>query len=449
VAAHPRERRNPPAGLSRRDFLKRSGGAALAAPSLAAILAACTKPGTVPSGGGSSSGGATGPGQGKFWPEGSPYPLARQDAPVTWELWQDPIAAGQPIETGATLQIYNWADYMNPAVMKKFAEQYDCKVKVTTFNNTDEALAKMRTGQLKFDVFFPTIDILGKLITAQLIQPLQQAYIPHLATDVFDSYQNPFYDQEWRYTVPYVQWITGLAYRRDIIPDDSVRAMENPWTLLWDPKYKGKVGIYDEYRESICLALMKNGITDLNTTKQSDLDIAQSDLVAMIDAVDVRAKINGVYIGIPRGTYDAHLGWSGDAVGAYNYWPAPTMANYEKMGFWYPENRVGAINNDLMTIPTTAEHPVLAHTFLDFLQTYEVAMLNFAWNGYQPPQKQADVATLTTTKSIYGIPYVFPWMSDAVIQATDFETGKLELELTPQVDALWHNVWQAFNAGAK
>ena len=185
--------------------------------------------------------------------------------PVTWNLWQDPIAAGQPIEKGATLQIYNWADYINPAVMKKFAQQYDVKVKVTTFNNTDEALAKMRTGQLKFDVFFPTIDILGKLVTAQLIQPLQQAYIPHLATDVFDEYQNPFYDQKWRYTVPYVQWITGIAYRRDIISDDTVRALDNPWTLLWDPTYKGKIGIYDDYRESISLALMKNGITDLNT----------------------------------------------------------------------------------------------------------------------------------------------------------------------------------------
>jgi spermidine/putrescine transport system substrate-binding protein len=448
LTRHPRERRDPRAGLSRRDFLKRTGGAALAAPSLAAILAACTKPGTTAPGGSSSSG-KSGPGTGKFWPADSPYPLARQDAPVTWNLWQDPIASGQPIETGATLQIYNWSDYINPAVLKKFAAQYDCKVKVTTFNNTDEALAKMRTGQLQFDVFFPTIDILGKLITTKLIQPLQHSYVPHLASDVFENFQNPFYDQGWRYTVPYTTYTTGIAYRRDLISDDSVRAMSNPWDLLWDPTYKGKVGVYDEYRESISLALMKNGITDLNTTKQSDLDTAQNDLIAMIDAVNVRSEINGVYIGIPKGNFDVHLSWSGDAVGAYNYWPAATMANYEKIGFWYPSNRVGAINNDLITIPSTAEHPVLAHTFLDYIQTYEIAMLNFSWNGYQPPQKQADISTLTTTNNAYGVPYVFPWMQDAVITADDFATGKLELELTPATDALWHNVWQSFNAGVK
>src|SRR5439155_7169928 len=89
LAIHPRERRSPSSGFSRRDFLKRSGGAALAAPSLAAILASCTKPGTLP-----PSSNASGPGQGAYWPKGSPYPLARQNAPVTWELWKDPIASG-------------------------------------------------------------------------------------------------------------------------------------------------------------------------------------------------------------------------------------------------------------------------------------------------------------------------------------------------------------------
>ncbi len=37
--------------LSRRDFLKRTAGAAVVIPSAAEILAACTKPGTTTSGG--------------------------------------------------------------------------------------------------------------------------------------------------------------------------------------------------------------------------------------------------------------------------------------------------------------------------------------------------------------------------------------------------------------
>jgi hypothetical protein len=76
-------------------------------------------------------------------------------------------------------------------------------------------------------------------------------------------------------------------------------------------------------------------------------------------------------------------------------------------------------------------------------------MKNFSWVGYQPPQKQADVSTLTTAKNAYGIPYVFPWMTDAVVREDDFKNGLVAGELTPAVDDQWHNAWQAFKTGVK
>ena len=94
MSAHPRQR---PSALSRRDFLRRSLGVAVALPSAAAILAACSKPGTT-----SSSGAATGNGA---------RVLARPDDPVTLPMTQDPIPTDTPIE-GGTLNVYNWDAYM-------------------------------------------------------------------------------------------------------------------------------------------------------------------------------------------------------------------------------------------------------------------------------------------------------------------------------------------------
>ena len=441
MARHPRERPSP-GSFSRRDFLRASAAAAVATPSVATILAACTRPGTV-----TPVSSANGPGTGKYWPAGSPYPIARQDAPVTWHQWQDPIPAGQSPEPNATLQIYNWNDYINLDVVKAFCKQHKCKYQVTTFNNMDEAMAKMRTGQLKFDIFFPTIDTIGKLVTAKLIQPLQHSYVPHLSSDVWESYQNPFYDQGWHYTVPYTIYTTGIAYRRDVIPDATIRGMSNPWEIMWDPKHKGRVGTYDEYRDSIFLALLKDGVTDPNTSNQADLNAAQAALISLIDLVDIRVEINGTYIGIPKGNFDLHLAWSGDAVAAGSYWPKPTMANFQKMGYWFPADKKGAVDNDTIAVPTNAPHPVLAHTFIDWLMTFDNAMTNFAWTGYQQPQRRADVGTLTTTKNAYGLPYVFPWMPDAVVREEDFTQGLVGGELTPQVDQQWRNVWQAFKSG--
>jgi spermidine/putrescine transport system substrate-binding protein len=429
--------------MTRRDVLKRSAAASLAVPSLAAILEACSKPGTSP-GGGSH---ANGPGVGKYWPAGSPYPLARQDSPVRWKLWREPIKSGLAPETGATLQIYNWADYLFPKVVKRFCAANNCDYQITTFNNIDEALQKMRTGQLQFDIFFPTPDILGKLITGKLLQPLNQTYIPHLVSDVWETYQNPFYDQGWHYTVPYTVYTTGIGYRRDLIPDDQIRGMSNPYDILWDTKFKGKVGIYDDYREAISLALLKNGISDLNTANPKYINEAQKSLVSLISAVNVRTSINGAYIGIPKGTYDVHQAWSGDMVASWFYTPKQNMKGWKTDGYWFPANRKGAVFNDTITIPANAPHPVLAHRFLDWMMTFDNAMMNFSWNGYQPPQRKADPSELTTTKGYYGEPYVFPWLSDAVVYESDFHTGYFEEELTPAVDQLWHNAWQAFNSG--
>ena len=81
MARHPKERPASQEGMTRREVLKRSAAASLALPSAAALLEACAKPGAV-----SSGAHAHGPGVGKYWPAGSPYPLARQDTPVTWKL---------------------------------------------------------------------------------------------------------------------------------------------------------------------------------------------------------------------------------------------------------------------------------------------------------------------------------------------------------------------------
>jgi spermidine/putrescine transport system substrate-binding protein len=431
---HPRERR--PGDLNRRDFLRRSAGAAVALPSAAAILAACTNPTTQN-------------------PE-SQFKIARPDSPVKLPLKQQPIADGLQPEKGATLKIFNWDQYIYKHVVQQFCDQYDCKYEITTFNNMDGALGKINTGQLAFDIFVPTIDVIGKLVAVDYLQPLNHSYIPNFEKNIWPQLQDPFYDKGAQYTVPYVVYTTGIGYRRDQITDDQVRSMDNPWALPWDSQYSGKVGIYDDYREAIALALLKNGITDLNTGDPKNIDTAKNDLIALIDAVNVRYSINGAYRFLPQGQYYVHQAWSGDIVAGWGYVNTYTEKSFEALGYWFPDTRKGPIGNDLMAVPKNAPNPVLAHLFLNFMMDYQHAMDNFSWVGYQPPQNQADPDTLTKTEGLYSrisnwaprVNYVPEWMPDAVVRKEDFTTGYMELELTPTVDNLWHDAWQQFQAGA-
>src|SRR5438309_4223262 len=180
---HPRERGAFSGSLSRRDFIKGVGGTALTLSGAAALLEAC--------GTGAPSGGPTG------------LPLARPDHPVTWPIFPDnkPIASGLQPERNATLKVYNWVQYIYQKVLKDFEnkyKKYNVKVELSTFNTMDEALSKIKRGAVDFDVFFPTVDVLGKLVELKLIQPVNHSYLSNVS-NVWNELQSPFYDRGSRY----------------------------------------------------------------------------------------------------------------------------------------------------------------------------------------------------------------------------------------------------------
>src|SRR5437867_4019095 len=165
------------AAMNRRQFLGRSIGAALALPSAAAILEACSKPGTetpIPSG---AQNPVTNP--------------ASPDNPVTWPLIGQPIADDTPIETDVTLNIYNWGYYLWPALMRRFEDQYrkyNVKVELTTFNNEEEAVQKMTSGAVTADITFPTVYVLGRQIAGKLLQPINHNLVPNLAKNCWPQF---------------------------------------------------------------------------------------------------------------------------------------------------------------------------------------------------------------------------------------------------------------------
>jgi len=406
--------------IDRRSFLRRAAGTAVALPSLAAILAACAKPGSLP-------------------PGVTILPLARPESPVTLPLWKDPIPDGMPIEKGVTLKVYNWSDYFYKKVLKEFEAKYDVTIEWTGFSNMEEAIQKMASGQIKPDVFISDVDKINSLVEARLIQPLNHSYIPNLAKYVWSSYQNPFYDQGWHYTVPYVLWTSGIAYRRDRVDDAEVSA--KGYDILWDSKYRGKIGLYDSYRDAIGMSLMRNGVKDINTGNAEDIRKAKDEILAMIAATDARFTINGVYVGLPEETFWLHEAWSGDAVGAQFYLPKGTDPSV--LGYWFPEKEGNFDSgNDTITVCSTASNPVLAHTFLNFFQDPKYSIPNFEdWNGYQPPLKAIQPSSLVQDK------VVPPSLSHAVVKASDITRGQFINVLSAEDDQRWVDAWAEIKAG--
>ncbi|HET9895248.1 MAG TPA: spermidine/putrescine ABC transporter substrate-binding protein [Streptosporangiaceae bacterium] len=426
---HPKEGwqagRPPIPGVSRRGFLRRGAGAgtlaALGASSAGGVLAAC------------SGALATGP-------NGKQLPLARPGNPVTWPVYADnqPIRSGMLPERNATLKIYNWVAYINPQSVKNFGKKYDCQVEVTTFNTMTEALAKLSSGQVNFDVFMGvTADVIGKAVAQRLIQPLNHSYLPNVVRQAWRQYQNPFYDQHWRYTVPYTIYTTGIAWRKDHIPDNPAN-WKNGYAFPWQPRYAGKVAILDDYRESPTLALMKNGIYDVNTTSRSQLAIAQRSLRELVQTTGVHID-NNDYTEIPAGQIWIHHAWSGDMAAAASYMPKGVPVDV--VGYWFPEDGKGPVANDTNTVLRGAQNPVLAHLFLNYLNDLDNALVNISYNGYMQP-----VYGVTEDRLVRDgiLPKA---LTSTVVHPESLARGLWELQLPVDADLAWQSVWQSVSLG--
>lgn len=425
TAWHPRERRT----LGRREFLQRSAAGAFLVSGGGSLLAACSS---------EAEGTSTSPGGGTTSAK-APFELARRDNPVTLPLFDDnpPIDSGLEPESG-TLKIYNWIDYLDKATVKKFAKEFGVKTEITIFNTMDEAVAKMRSGDVDFDIFFPTVDRLGKLVAAKLVQPINLDYVPNLAGNVWPQLQSPFYDVGSQYTVPYVIYTTGIGYRTDKVSPPP-EELSNPYDIFFDAKYKGRTFLLDDYREAMCMLLLRNGVTDVNTGDEAALAQVRQDLLDLTDAVNVKVSVLD-YTYVPEGRAWLHEAWSGDFVSAQYY--LPKGVDYSVLGYWFPPDGGGLVGNDVISIPKSAKNPVLAHHFLNFMLDETNAYENFFnFVGYQPPQVSLNPDRLVADEVVPA------HLASTVVRPEDFDEGYTLLELAPDVDARWQEIWADFKAG--
>ena len=406
-------------GPTRRQFLQRAALVAAGTPALVAFLDACSKGGT----------------QSRSAPT---LTIAAPDHPVTWDIPKDnqPIADGLAPEKGATLQLYSYADYIAPEAIKSFEEKYATKIQVSTFNDTDEAITKIRGGNVDYDIYFPSYDQISRLVTGNLLRPLNHSYIPNIK-NVWPVFTNPWYDQEWRFTVPYTVYTTGIGWRNDQVPAD-IGALKNPYESLWDPAYKNKTAVIDDWHTAMAMVLLKQGITDVNTSSAADLKTIGEQLTALVQATSPKVTVT-MYSALPAGQIGLSQMWSGDVINAQNYLPQGVKADI--LRYWFPADGKGLVDNDLIVILRGGKNPVLANLFLNHMLETEVSKQNFTQIGYQPPQVSINPDSLVADG------FIPENLKSAIVRPEMFNTGYRLLELDTANDAAWHNVWRAFKAG--
>ena len=433
---HPKDR----SGISRRGLL----GGALGL-GVAGVVAGCENT-TTPIGaaaGGPSGAAAklvvvkpTGPGG---------LPLPRTDNSVTWAITDDnkPIADGKAAE-GGPLRIYNYADYVDPDTVKKFQKLTGTKVQIATYNSAEEAIAKLASGAVAFDVIMGlTGSNIVDLIAHKLLMPINHSYLTNLK-NVWPELADPFYDRGSRYTIPYVVWMDGIGWRNDKVKQD-IAGMDVPWDIFWQAQpYRGLVGILDDRRDALSMPMQRDAMRtgarpDLNTEDPALISKAESELSQLGSICNPKIAITD-YQTLPEAKTVLHHSWSGDLLGGAFYY-MPKGVKPDVLSFWGPDQN-GVVQNDFFCIGRSAKSPVLAHKFVNFLLDEKNAYNNFVnFVGYTPPQNNIDADTLIKQQVIPKT------LRQAVVRPDQFSSNQELLQLSVEGQRLWDDAWSKFKAG--
>jgi spermidine/putrescine transport system substrate-binding protein len=428
MLGHPKDRRSR---LNRREFLQRAGTTGLALPSLAAILTACAA---------EEGGGATGAPGATGATGATGLPLARPDNPVTIPVTEDnpPIADGLSPEAGP-LKIFGYNDYIWKKVRNRFSDAFGAQIEYTIFDTPEEMVSKMQTQGSDYDIVVTvTPENVGKLAFGALIQPLNRSYIPNFA-NVWPSLQNPLYDVDSSYTVPYTVYTTGIGYRNDLVDDPS--QLENPYDIFWDTAHAGQTHLLNGSRDTLAAALLRMN-ADVNTQDPAVLDQAKQMLLDGVDTMNW--KFDHVDYN-ELGSFDVHMTWSGQVsyyqyylpegqeITQYSYvWPAATHPSLQ-----------GILTNDVFAIPKGASNPVLAHELINFLLEPDNAITNYSYEGFQPPIVQFDNEQAVAD----GI--VPENLANTLLTEDDLNLPNAvrELELSPVASQMYQQIYQEVTGG--
>ncbi|MCB0864120.1 MAG: spermidine/putrescine ABC transporter substrate-binding protein [Solirubrobacterales bacterium] len=319
------------------------------------------------------------------------------------------------------LLIYNWAQYMNPAIKKAFTEKYGVEVNEVNFDNLEAMVTKLRAGG-QYDIIWPTPEYAFRLNQEGLLAHFDRDDLKN-AKGISSFYDNGWWDPESKLSVPYTYYTTGIAWR-----DDEVQGMTGSWNDLTNPDGEGRMFILDDFQEAIGEANLINGF-DLNTTDPNELEISKETLLAQKEFA--RGISTNSTQNLVNGTAAIHQAWNGDIVNVRNQVDNPEVFKYETCSEGVP------VGTDLMCIPATARSPGTALKFIDWILEPDNAAQNVAWNGYPQPVEGGRQEFAKLVKEEPSIDVNLEQLGD----------GGMEYRLdNPEDRRLWNQTWTEVKA---
>ena len=130
----------------------------------------------------------------------------------------EPEATAVPVHTGKVVNVYNWEDYIDPAVITLFEKETGIKVNYMCFTTVEDMIVQVEANPGAFDVCFPSDYIIEKLIADDMLHPLNKDNIPNMK-HIDPRFMDLSFDPDNTYSVPYMWGTVGILYNTTLVDE--------------------------------------------------------------------------------------------------------------------------------------------------------------------------------------------------------------------------------------
>jgi spermidine/putrescine transport system substrate-binding protein len=330
----------------------------------------------------------------------------------------------------AELNLLCWTGYEEPAMIEPFEKKFNVKVNYKTFAGADQMFALVTQSKATYDVAVVDPEYIQKLHAAGRLTPLN-------ASDYsFDAYFEPLKHFPLCWIDGKLQAVlvrfgaNGLVYNTQHLSPKDVKS----YRILWSPKVRGRVGIWDWYLPSMGVISKAAGNKDAYNLSDERFAALTKRLLGL------RPQVSAIHPRPPE-VINAMGNAEDWIVPGGGEWVAALLQQQGKPADWTVPEEGGIMWIETLAIINDAPHPDIAKKYIQWMQTPEAQAAltqRASYNSNVPNRLAYDLLT--------------PKQKDALKihneQEADELINKLSVRQLPtrQSEQVWQDAWQQFKS---
>lgn len=308
----------------------------------------------------------------------------------------------------AVVNIYNWADYIDPSVIEEFEREYKIKVNYDIYDSSEIVDTKLMTGSSGYDVVVHAASFSARLIPIGVYKPVDTSRLAnwhHIDSDIVNKIaQNYGVDITG---VPYMWGTTGFTYNREMVSARMPDAPLDSAALIFDPAIVSRfadcgVSLLDDPTSVIPMAMLYLGYP-ANSVEPDHLHAVETLLKSVRPYIKYFSSTK-MLLDLPSEEVCIAMSWSGDYSVAISR--AAEAGLDIDLGYIIPKE--GSTDwYDVMYLPADAPHTDNAYLFLDFMLRPEIIARASNYVGYANANRSANALVdpaITSDPAIYPDP---------------------------------------------